>query len=126
MQNLGIWTSITQTVVTSPSSPGTMLLQMFCLLFPAKLYSSSSTIDDSISERLVDPSNVSLISDQVLEGKSVFYSLKHRETDCSGFILVMSSLVLVSQIKMDSTTSNSWARQSKVDYPCLAEHLCTL
>ena len=45
------------------SCPGIMLLQMFVLLGTAKVY--SLTIDDTISERLVDPSDVSYISDQV-------------------------------------------------------------
>ena len=53
-----------------------MLLQMFVLLCPAKVYSLSSTIDDTISERLVDPSDVSYISDQVNEEDSVF--IKHQ------------------------------------------------
>lgn len=55
------------------SFPGKMLLPMFILLCPpAKVYSLSSTIDDTISEQLVDPSDVSYISDQVNEVDSLF------------------------------------------------------
>ena len=78
MQNLGILASNIQTVVRSDpemsplSCPGIMLLQMFVLLCPAKVYSSSSTIDDTILEELVDPSDVSYTSDQVNEEDSVF------------------------------------------------------
>lgn len=79
MQNLGICASNIQTVVRSDaamsplSCPGIMLLPMFILLCPpAKVYSLSSTIDDTISEQLVDPSDVSYISDQVNEVDSLF------------------------------------------------------
>ena len=51
-----------------------MLLQMFVLLGTAKVY--SLTIDDTISERLVDPSDVSYISDQVNKEDSVFINIK--------------------------------------------------
>ena len=41
------------------------------------MYSLSSTIDDTISERLVDPSDVSYISDQVNKENRVF--IKHKK-----------------------------------------------
>ena len=71
MQNLGIETSITQTVVITSRATGSsgqkkMLLQVFFLLFwQAEVFSLNSTIDDMISEMLIDPSAVSYTSDQV-------------------------------------------------------------
>ena len=53
-----------------------MLFQMFFLICAAKIYSMSSTIDDTISERLVDPSDVSHVSEQV--NKEKLYVLYHK------------------------------------------------
>ena len=76
---------------------------MFVLLGTAKVY--CSTIDDTISEILVDPSDVSYISDQVNKEDSVFINIK--KIMFSGCILVLSSLMLANQMKMDFTTLNS-------------------